>query len=101
MEVPIGDHSPLRREWAIAVAGPRLTACLAGWEWRGPGSRRFEAHWSVEPGVVRAAVERGLTSGRAAAPGAVADVALPVPGDDLLQGAMALFDRVLSRLDRG
>jgi DICT domain-containing protein len=101
VEVPIGDQSPLRREWAIAVVGPRLAACVAGWESLEPGSRRFEAHWSVEPGVVRAGVERGLTLGRVAAPGAVADVAMPAPGDDPLREAMALFDRVLGRLDRG
>ena len=100
VEVPVTPSSPLRREWSVAVAGPRLWAVLAGWEWPEAADDGFEALWSVEPHVVTAAVEHGIALARAAAPDRVVDVVLPAQSGDGVVPAMALIDRVLSRLDR-
>jgi DICT domain-containing protein len=102
LEVPIGAQSPLQREWAVAVTAPPVAACLAGWEWPGAGDGRFEAVWSVDPAVVRAAIDRALSVARVTLkdrvpdlPGAVVPAAV-----DTLVPAMRLLDRVVERLDR-
>lgn len=100
IEVPIGVTSPLRREWSVAVAGPGVQACVAGWEWLGQGTGWFEAIWSVEPHVVAAAVGRGLELAREHLPGVAPAEPLPPPDGDPLQRAIDLFDRVVTRLDR-
>jgi DNA-binding transcriptional MerR regulator len=51
-EVAIPEVAPLRREWSVVCDAPESAAVLAGWE-RPDG--RFEALWSVDPEVVRAA----------------------------------------------
>jgi DICT domain-containing protein len=60
-EVALTRDAPLRREWAIVCDAPDASACLAGVELlparASRRQRRFEAVWSVEPAVVRHAVE--------------------------------------------
>jgi MerR family transcriptional regulator, light-induced transcriptional regulator len=61
-ELPIDPAAPLNREWAIVCEAPGHSACLAGVELpaarrRRDRAREFEAIWSVEPEVVRTAVE--------------------------------------------
>ncbi|MGD9996877.1 MAG: DICT sensory domain-containing protein [Ilumatobacteraceae bacterium] len=105
IEVPVGDASPLHREWAVAVAGRRVRACLAGWESL-DAAGHFEALWSVDPDVVAAALRRGLAVARSAAPDAMLPDATsplldPPPLDrDAPSQTMALMDRVIARLDR-
>jgi DNA-binding transcriptional MerR regulator len=97
VEVPIDAAPPLAREWAIAVVGRRVEACLSGWEW--PGAEGpFEAVWSVEPDVVRAAVDRVLGVARHRAADAVGDVAVAA-GQASVGDALELMDRILRRLD--
>jgi hypothetical protein len=100
IEVPVAPSSPLHREWAVAAYGPRIAACLSGWEWPDRRQEGFEAVWSVEPAVVAAAIERGLDLARAAAPDRVVDITVPAVTGDPLGHAMSLMDRVVTRLDR-
>jgi DNA-binding transcriptional MerR regulator len=98
VEVPIAPASPLHREWAVAVASPKLAACVAGWEW--PSGGTFEARWSIEPAVVRQVIDRAMSAARTVAGDRVPmgiGVGAP-PGD--LGAAMSLLDRVIERLDR-
>lgn len=60
VEVPLDAGQPLLREWALVCDAPGYAACLAAWEvpeqQPGPdGDRVFEALWTVEPELVRAA----------------------------------------------
>ena len=69
IEVPIGHDSPLRREWFVVVDAPCSAALLSGRELApdasaGGRSRRFEATWSVEHGVVRRATQVALALAR-------------------------------------
>jgi DICT domain-containing protein len=62
-EVPISPHDVLGNEWAVVIDAPGYAACLLAWET--PESqrddhlpdreRRFEALWTLDPGVVRRA----------------------------------------------
>ncbi|MGI8418115.1 MAG: hypothetical protein ACR2P2_18315 [Nakamurella sp.] len=57
MEVPFLANHPLHREWIIIAIGPRIGACLAGWEVPGRESgveadRDFDTVWTVERDVV-------------------------------------------------
>ncbi len=61
VEVPIGGHHALAREWAVLISAEGLQACLAAWEQPadaevGDADRRFEVLWSFEPAVVADAV---------------------------------------------
>jgi DNA-binding transcriptional MerR regulator len=100
VEVPVMPSSPLHREWALAVSGPRLAVVLSGWEWPDQRQTGFEAVWSIEPHVVAAAIETAVALARVAAPERVGEVVVPTPTGDTLPAAMALVDRLVSRLDR-
>ena len=62
-EVPISPDDVLGNEWAVVIDAPGYAACLLAWET--PESqrdthlpdreRRFEALWTLDPGVVRRA----------------------------------------------
>ncbi|MDQ2848465.1 MAG: MerR family transcriptional regulator [Actinomycetota bacterium] len=57
MEIPFPTDHPLHREWIIIAIGPRIAACLAGWEVPGREStadteRTFDTIWTVEREVV-------------------------------------------------
>ena len=106
-EVAISRRSPLVREWAVICDAPGASACLVGWETthdQRDVRPRFEAVWSVEPRVVRAAALAGLTLARTAAP----DLRLPLTADvaavplDRFDPArlVALTDRIIGNLDR-
>ena len=64
-EVSIPDADPLHREWSVVCDAPESAAVLAGWE-RQDG--RFEALWSVDPEVVRAATEAARSLAERMAP---------------------------------
>ena len=101
LEVPIDDAPPLHREWAVAVAGPGLHACLTGWELLGAGDAIFEAIWTIAPAAVHAAIERVLAVAHHRAPDHVPDITpTPPGGGDPLAQVLNLMDRVIARLDR-
>jgi DICT domain-containing protein len=56
VRIPLDPADELMREWMIVCDAPNMAACLVGWE-RPParGERVFEAVWTVERPVVRAA----------------------------------------------
>jgi DICT domain-containing protein len=108
-EVPVPRADALNREWALVCEGESFAACLAGWELpegaRGPDRRRrFEAVWSVEPEVVRAASR--VCAGIAGAhdpeliSGALArlDSAAAAPAESQLGVATSVTARTLARL---
>lgn len=107
-ELPIDPAAPLNREWAIVCEAPGHSVCLAGVELPAAGRRRdqareFEVIWSVEPEVVRTAVEICVAMTRRADPelaGEVADrpaAAAPAPADQL-RLATAITTRTLGAL---
>ncbi len=67
-EVPIQRQDVLGNEWAVVIDAPGYAACLLAWET--PESqrddhlpdreRRFEALWTLDPGVVRRAALVGV-----------------------------------------
>lgn len=65
IEIPIADDEALGNEWAVIVDSPGYSACLIAWEQPGngvqggprDGDRRFESLWTVDPKIVRRAVE--------------------------------------------
>jgi DICT domain-containing protein len=60
-EVAIGSRDALAREWAVVCDAPGFAACACGLEAaespRPDPARRFDAIWSFDPMVVRAAAE--------------------------------------------
>lgn len=101
-EVAIAEGAELHREWSVVCDAPGAAAVLAGIE-RADG--RFEALWSTDPDVVRAATlaARSLASQmapRLALPGPPTDVPWQ-HGDPtaVLQGADALTTRIVAYLD--
>jgi MerR family transcriptional regulator, light-induced transcriptional regulator len=109
-EIPIGQHSPVQREWALICDAPDLPACVIGWEHPGqhavPDAQRiFEALWSVDPQVVRGAAVIAAGLAEAAEPGRfsvlqarLAEPAAPSSPD--LQRASGLLERTLDYLSR-
>ena len=62
VEVPVDREHPMAREWALICASADHAACMIGWEppARSPShdlEREFEVILSVDPAVVRDAVE--------------------------------------------
>ena len=107
IEVALPQDASLLREWAVVCDAPEGAACLAGVERparrASDHGRMFEAVWSFEPAVVRAATEVGFTLARQYAPraGRVFEAAtLPAAADriDTLQRASALTSRLVSYL---
>jgi DICT domain-containing protein len=68
--VPVADAGSMGSEWAVIVDAPGYAACLLAWEVpeSQPGSRRFEAVWTLDPRVVRRAALVGASITRTAAP---------------------------------
>jgi len=63
--VPVGRDHPLSREWALLFHARRFAVCLVGRERiverpAGESARIFEVVWSVDPEIVRGAVEGAL-----------------------------------------
>jgi len=96
IEVAIPVGAPAEREWALVCEGRRSAAVLAGWE-RADG--RFEALWSVEPGIARDAgeVARALAAHWAPTLGPTSAPPL-AEADDALPRGMAVAGRAIARL---
>lgn len=100
-EVAIPAGAELHREWAVVCDATGVAAVLAGVE-RPDG--RFEAAWSVDPEVVRAAtlVARDLASTmapRLVLPEGPGKEAAPVDLRSVLRSTEALTRRVVTHLD--
>ncbi|WCO66090.1 DICT sensory domain-containing protein [Iamia majanohamensis] len=72
VEVPFAADSRLRDEWAVLAHSPSFAVGLVAWERPTPpgtagGDRTFEATWTVDRDVVRAAVLVALDEGRVTA----------------------------------
>jgi MerR family transcriptional regulator, light-induced transcriptional regulator len=110
-ELPVDRDHPMSREWAIVCDAPGHAACLAGWEPPGSGQggrpRVFEAVWSVEPEIVRAASRVCAALASANGAGLLAPVmgtlrANPAPpAADQLRLATAITARALAHLASG
>jgi DNA-binding transcriptional MerR regulator len=105
--VPMERGATIEREWAIVCDGPNASACLVGIEIEGgPGRRRFEAVWSIDPSVVRSAarIAFGLAVRELPELASVAEALAaraPVP-PSALPRASALTNRVIvNALDIG
>jgi MerR family transcriptional regulator, light-induced transcriptional regulator len=110
MEVPIDRSQPLAREWGLVCEAPGHAVCLAAIERVHPRrkpdrAREFEVIWSVEPALVRAAVDISLQLAREAAPEMrerIADPSrAPAPGPpsgDQLRLATTIATRTLGGL---
>lgn len=103
--VAVGADTPIAREWAVICDSPTFAACLVGVEQPGDGPQRlFEAMWTVEPPVVRAALRTVLGIATEAAP-ALADqipdrVREPaVATYDALRAATSVTNRTIAYLD--
>jgi DICT domain-containing protein len=88
VEIPIGPHDAVAREWVLVCDGPRFAACLVAWErprGRG-GERRFETLWTVDPAVVREAARACCELAARADPTLVADVGERLAGTPAAAG---------------
>lgn len=111
-EIPIAADDAIGNEWAVVVDAPGYAACLLAWEQpRGAGNaevtdadRRFEAAWTMDPEVVRAAAKVCCALVRRADPELADDcedmladrpLALETPAP----GLTALTNRMLAYLD--
>jgi MerR family transcriptional regulator, light-induced transcriptional regulator len=108
VEIPVMAGDALRNEWACVVDAPGFAACLVGWET--PSSdgheRVFEAIWTMDPAVVRQAVQVGAVLAGRACPvlGARLDALLvdrPLAVDSPAPGLTALTNRIVGYLDAG
>ena len=71
VEVPLVPGDALGNEWAVVVDAPGYGACLLGWEQPRAQpvanlERTFEAMWTLDPRLVRRAVQVGATLARRA-----------------------------------
>lgn len=103
-EVSVPSTSAVLREWAVICDAPAATACLVGWErpeTGRPGNRRFEAIWSVDPAVTRAAARAALAIAGEYAPELALDHLAAAPTSAGLDPArlLALTDRIVGHLD--
>jgi MerR family transcriptional regulator, light-induced transcriptional regulator len=109
VEVPVDREHPMAREWALICASADHAACMIGWEppARSPShdlEREFEVILSVDPAVVRDAVEAAAAVAAAPAPelaealrSQLAD--LPAPrADSQLRLAGAITARMVGAL---
>jgi DICT domain-containing protein len=105
-EVPLPDHSPLRREWAVIVDGGQMAACVSGWERPSDAgtARTFEALWTVEPRLVRVASHACASMMAEAAPELATSLRVtlanvPAPSPPEIRAATALTNRMVHYLD--
>ena len=109
VEVPVDREHPMAREWALVCASADHAACMIGWEppARSPSDdlgREFEVILSVDPVVVRDAVEAAATVAAAPAPELADELrselaSLPAPRTDWqLRLAGAITARLVGAL---
>jgi DNA-binding transcriptional MerR regulator len=106
-QVGLPADSPMLREWIVVCDGDGLTAALVAWEVPGQPAgdvRLFEAVWSLDPEVVRAASQTALAisadSGSAAAAAERAELdSRPLPAPTSQRVATALFNRMVAYTD--
>jgi DICT domain-containing protein len=107
VEIPVMAGDALGHEWAVIVDAPGFAACLVGWETPVSASERvFEAIWTMDPMVVRQAVQVGAVLAGRACPvlGARLDALLldrPLAVDSPAPGLTALTNRIVGYLDAG
>jgi MerR family transcriptional regulator, light-induced transcriptional regulator len=106
VEIPVDGADALEHEWAVIVDAPGFAACLVGWETpTGAGTERiFEAIWTMDPAVVRQAVQVGAALAARACPslGARLDGLLvdrPLAVESPATGLTALTNRIVGYLD--
>ena len=111
VEVPLEGSDGLGNEWAVVVDAPGYGACLLGWEHPRAQpvpdlEREFEAMWTLDPRLVRRAIQVGVALARRAdrALGARMDallaerpLALELPAPALT----AVTNRIVGYLDAG
>jgi DICT domain-containing protein len=103
-QVPLQVRHPMTREWAVIVDAPGAHACLTAWEHPDDGglpddARRFEAIWSFERDIVRAAAEVATELLNDLAPGIAArvpDSLSNAASSDGLQFGSALAHRMVN-----
>jgi MerR family transcriptional regulator, light-induced transcriptional regulator len=71
VEVPLAPSAGLGNEWAVVVDAPGYGACLLGWEQPRPEpvpelEKTFEAIWTLDPRLVRRAVQVAASLARRA-----------------------------------
>jgi len=110
VEVPVDRARPLAREWAVVCEAPGHGVCLAAMEVaqarrQRDARREFDVVWSVEPALVRAAVEISLKLAQKTTPELserIADrLSARMPGQpagDQLRLAAAITTRTLGQL---
>ena len=107
VEIPIGPGDALGHEWAVIVDAPSFAACLIAWETPPRAARTdrvFEAIWTMDPAVVRHAVQVGAVLSARACPllGARLDGLLldrPLAVETPAPGLTALTNRIVGYLD--
>jgi DICT domain-containing protein len=111
VEVPVGTADGLGSEWAVVVDAPGYGACLLAWEQPRAApvpelERTFEAIWTLDPRLVRRAVQVAASLARRADPGlgdridallAERPLALEQPAPALT----AVTNRIVGYLDAG
>lgn len=113
-ELPIPSEYALGNEWAVVIDAPGYAACLLAWEPAGrhePGGpadaeRRFEAMWTIDPGVTRRACLVGANLAARVDPGLggrlealLAD--RPLAMESPAPGLTALTNRIVGYLNGG
>lgn len=104
-EVPVQPADAIAREWVVICDAANFAGCVVAVELpQNNGGRRFEALWTVEPPVVRAALHTTLDLAAAAAPALRAAVPARVERSavatyDTLRVATSLTTRVVRYLD--
>jgi DICT domain-containing protein len=106
VEIPVDAGDALGEEWAVVVDAPGFAACLVGWETprSARGERVFEAIWTLDPSVVRQAVQVGAVLAGRACPtlGGRIDALLvdrPLAVEVPAPGLTALTNRIVGYLD--
>jgi DICT domain-containing protein len=106
VEIPVEPADALGDEWAVVVDAPGFSACLVGWETptSPAGARVFEALWTLDPVVVRRAVQVGAQLAGRSSPylGRRVEALLvdrPLAVEAPAPGLTALTNRVVGYLD--
>ena len=109
--MPLERGDGLGNEWAVIVDAPGYGVCLLGWEQSQPQpvpdiERTFEAIWTLDPRVVRRAVQVAATLARRAdaALGDRIDALLaerPLAVEQPAPALTAVTNRIVGYLDAG